>query len=222
MSSDAERAYWREKKRRNYYANLERERARNREAQRRRYARLRVAGLTANGSIPYERRSTCLDCGTPISQSETQRGRGRLRCVECQSTHRKMLDRGRVRHRTKNIWRTCPCGVSFHVGQHMSGKRYCSKAHWQFYTTKSACLVRYASCQFCRAVLVLQSQQMYCPKPECRKLQNRFYVREYMRRTGYMGAKYWRVANTPEAKEIASLYFNLRKEIFTRGLTRGR
>jgi hypothetical protein len=71
--------------------------------------------------------------------------------------------------------------------------------------------LRYATCLNCRDVLVLHGNADLCQKEECRTIENRLRMREYMRRTHYMAAKYWRIADTPEAKKLAYTYDQLRR-----------
>jgi hypothetical protein len=64
---------------------------------------------------------------------------------------------------------------------------------------------------FCRHLLVLRRTTTLCSADECKREQNRIATREYMRRTHYQAARYWRIADTPEAKELAYTYDQLRR-----------
>lgn len=177
-----------------YYAKLDHYRQKSREAQHRRRVRL---GLPTKPIY-----STCGRCGADIHQTA---GRGPIRrfCSSC------VRRRGPNRSQHQHIVRTCWCGTAFELQQHYPNKWYCRPEH-RPYKGKKACKIDYAHCPECEGLFTKRRvHQRFCSKQHA----NRFVNREYQRRTQATSIRYWRVADTKEAKDLARLYFNLRQEL---------
>ena len=168
----------------------------------------------------------CADCGAPITQPRVSM---RVRCQPCTT------ERDRVRHRKQPSHATLLCT---RCGQEMDGgrynqRKYCATCRSVVYRelnrayearlrtrnpnywihTGSSCSVRYASCLLCRSTLTLSGSARLCSKDSCRVFQHRIRAREYFRKTHYMAERYWRIADTPEARSLAHDYFQLRQEL---------
>lgn len=82
--------------------------------------------------------------------------------------------------------------------------------------TWPSCAVNYADCKQCRSVFVKRRSVGFCSE-DCRRIRHNLdqleRAREYERRTHASARRYWRVANTPEAKSLADTYYELRQEL---------
>jgi len=132
--------------------------------------------------------------------------------------YERALERGRLRKRAKrwsrHIIRACPtCGKEFELSHGQSKKVYCQPDHRPVQPSKwgLALPLRYATCAFCRRLMVLHGTKTLCLSDACLREQNRIASREYMRLTHYAAARYWRIADTPEAKQLAYTYDQLRR-----------
>lgn len=171
-----------------------------------------------------ERPTTCMDCRTPISQP--RRGM-RLRCAGCNAEQDRIRSRKAPSHSTVQCIR---CGEKIDGGRY-NQKQYCPDCrvirdrelrregaqrhprHQIYCRIGDARQVRYASCLFCRSLLMLHGHRTRCDTNRCRQLQERVESREYQRRTRATAIRYWRIAPTPQALEVARMYFELRQAV---------
>lgn len=190
---------------------------------------------TGSGAMP-SKPTTCRDCGMGITQPIRAK---RLRCDPCGLKRNRRLAHERWSAANPSSQQHAPascvrCGTSMDGGrwnqrqfcracrktrnkelgreayERHPDKRRAAGLRWRL-AQKPSINVRYATCLNCREVLVLHGNADLCRREECKTIENRLRMREYMRRTHYMAAKYWRIADTPEAKELAHTYDQLRR-----------
>jgi hypothetical protein len=169
----------------------------------------------------------CAACGTPIVHGFRSR---RIYCPPCSLQqmygHRQRVDK------------TCAyCGETF-AARNDPRHRFCSRAcqslgqsrerghlprqrrpSWRAssHALGSYRHVGYASCLFCRRLLTVTRQDWLCDQHECRIRMKRTYMRSYFRSNRKTATKYWRIADTPEAIDLAETYFDLRLELRPNG-----
>lgn len=129
----------------------------------------------------------CVSCGRRV------RALDQIECRECR--------------RRQGILRTCLCGVSFRVQQWKSRQLYCSVEHRKHYRTQRdmigrSCRIVVKACSGCHRPFTSQRGPKWCP--DC-------YNREFQRETRATAIRYWRIADTPEARALAQTYFQLRQ-----------
>lgn len=189
--------------------------------------------------IPKQRPDKCQRCQAPIAQPA--RGR-RLRCESCTAE----WDRERHRKNNAFTPTTCrQCGTTIDGGR-FNQRLYCPHCRRTRNRASSAASlrrwiaanpdkyrenhrrsrerkqlgrsleVRYAACLICHRVLTLHPGQRYCQRPDCKRKQANLWQLEFQRQTRQTAIRYWRIADTPEARDVARLYYQLRQQLRSR------
>ncbi len=113
------------------------------------------------------------------------------------------------------------CRTPFLRNGRISRARYCSRscaARARFGSPAdprigTACRIRVTDCAVCGRLFTQHgAPKTYCSS-DCRQARSRAWQLEHQRRTHYTAIRYWTVAPTPEALELASTYFELRQEL---------
>lgn len=179
--------------------------------------------------VPRPRPTSCAGCGEPLLQPAKGR---RLRCLPCAQ------EQDRIRNRTKPPFAPTQCN---RCGTPMDGgrsnlRKWCSRCRATVHNENwkrahpdwkpkpreprigTNCSIRYAACQFCHRLLVrrLRSDGVSCNESACQRQQRRFRQLWYERRTHATSIRYWRVAHTKEAQDLAETFFHLRQELRNR------
>lgn len=79
----------------------------------------------------------------------------------------------------------------------------------------AACTVTFGACPECQALCTYRRpHQRFCSDLHAR----RWHSREYQRKTHVTAIRYWRIANTQEAQDLAETMFALRQEMRKRSV----
>lgn len=191
--------------------------------------------------------SECADCGTPLVQPYKGRRLRCETCAKSrqrgQSADRYRHDpvyreRSRIRKRMRPPFAPTECercGLAMDAGR-FNQRRFCegcvrirkveSQSRWQERhpgekpkrrtPIGSSRPVYYGQCPECEALFSTSvKHQRFCSRTH----SNRYLSREYQRKTHKTAIRYWRIANTPEANQLAETMFNLRQEMRNHGVT---
>lgn len=128
----------------------------------------------------------CESCGKRVRKTEE------AMCYDCRDS--------------RPVMRMCICGKEFQ-SKKVGPRYYCTPSHahigWSIPLT-------FGPCRECGALFTKrQSNQVFCSSLHSRRQS----MREYQRRTNFTAIRYWRIADTPEALELAKTYYQLRQEL---------
>lgn len=157
--------------------------------------------------------TNCQDCGATLVPSG--RGRYQRRCGPCrkashnssrltraQKERKNQLARKRaLQHRQSVI---CPCGRTFL--RTLGARSYCQPSHSKIGWSVP---LAFAPCVECEQPFVQRRGRRFCSETHT----NRYLSREYQRETHATAKRYWRIADTSEARDLAELYYTLRQEL---------